>query len=794
MYCKLQWHIITYSRGLGNLDLDLDLGLACRAHGSFLFLLPKEALSHPQPERQRHFINHCYESYWEPQDSAIGSRPSYEELFPFDQLKHIMQGSFLGESAIQRILFLIEALETAVQSIYLSSQHTDTWSAPEEDISCALMSYYRLFWNILKDSDLLLKGLNLQKDSLYQEGYGYRFLRIMLNLGCCFERKDISKHIVGIVTPFAPRYLSAILETGQLLTEFDNQAPDERLKSNAEVLNTFIGRFLRWFLLAPDGTLCHAAARPTTSIPQEWADICVVIRPISDYSSFEGISELRLFEKVRYEMERLVKQREQKGQEKRWDSFRILIAGDIDAGQILKFGRMLEGWLETEFVSPVCSDTKITFSLFTNNCSFDELISVGWTDCLQSFHWLRMDAHPMAHLFGDPGSLKRQVDQADLLFFLDCQQLYDDFYVAPCANLSAFFQQTSDPNIEFVHQSASGHVLSPNNPFFLIQNLLLGILYGKGGPALLKKEVSTTWLNFIWESLKLQNKTAYFYYSDLDAAQDLYWREDCFVRSENYAGKRMVILRYDANEEPKLQSASSDQEKTIVFNLWQFIKHSNLRRVDTLMSYFGLCAPSESESAERICLLSRILIGIDYSDWPNVLHLTYSYPSDMISFQKPLFEDHLKHYLDDIIFPCFQRDTNNIYYSYFRSCIASFLYSDAKSIDDMLFIHIFERQFSLLRSISLKPEKDYQKLLALQPNGLKYSGKRFYQEVMNDYDEPSYYVPDQHRKLTLMEKSGKLLPAKVFCDIRKACEENQYSNSNLYRNCTKWLVDNNYHI
>lgn len=756
--------------------------------GSLFFSLTKESLESFSSlnTQQPLFIHSCFESYWEPTLFATGPRPSYEELFPFSQLKELVADSFLSSTTTQWIKKLIDELELAVKRLYSSSRYAQ--DSLVDDICNALMAYYNLFWHVLKDSDMLLKGLNLQKDSYLQEGRGSIFLRMLLNLGCYFRSVDDAGHIAGIVTPFAPRYLSAILETSNLLIELSREESEERRNAEIEILNTFVSRFLRWFLMAPDGRLCHAAARPMTSFPQEWGDICIIIRPITDYSSYEGISELRLFEKIRYEIKRRAGgQEESKNQ---WDSIRILIAGDIDANQFLRFGRMLEGWLIAEFTLPASQDSKIAFSVFTDNCSFDSLTKDEWETHVQIFRWLHMEYYPMAELFESPKSLERQVNKADLLFFLDSRQLYGDFYVSACSNLSAFFQQTAEPHIDSFHKSVSGHVLSPNNPFFQVQNLLLGTLYGKGETAMLKKRVSTTQLNYIKTLLNSQNKTAYFYYSDLDAAQDLYWREDCFVCSEDYGGKRMVILRYGGKEEPPLETALSGQDKIIVFDLWQFIKHCNLRRVNHLMEYFKLGNSGEADHSNRIYLLSKILIGVDYSDWPNSLHLTYSYPADKHCFEKAGFVECLRKYLDDIIVPCFQPEMIDIYHAYLRKCIASFLYSDAKSVDDLLFIHIFKRRFSLLRGVSVEGKEDYDRLTGLQPEGAKYSGKRFYQEVMIDYDKPYCYVADQHRKLALMKESGNLQPAAVFQNIRKACEKNQYSESNLYRNCIKWLGEN----
>lgn len=779
----------------------MDIRRMAEERGSLLFSVTKEALSTPSSNRAGKFINLCFTQYWKQHPASDDGPLAFEELFPFRRLEAIIANSFLPGDAARQTAKLLHMLEETVSSLYWDSMEPDSWQAPQEAITRALTAYYRLYWIVLRNFDTHIKGLNTQCGA--QEGQGYTFLRTLLNLGCSFEiDRTGSQRVVGTVTPFAPRFLSTIIEASQQLAHLHTggdaepgvEPTDEYLvNTEIEILNTFISRYLRWFLLAPDGILCHAAVRPVTSIPQEQSDLCAFIRPISDYSSFEGIGEPRLFEKVKYELERSMEKAGNAGPEGAWGSLRILIAGDIDAGQIVKFGWMLEGWLDAWHIRPLNDSVRIIFRLFTDNCSLFPQPPAQWSQLADSFRWVRMEAAPLSSLFTEPHTLREQVQRVDLLFFLDCRQLYHAPYVVPSANLNAFFQQTVDLDIPAAQRSASGGTLSPNNPFFQVQDLLLGALYGKGGPAVLKKDVNTTWLAYIKELLREQEKTAYFYYSDLSAAQDLYWAEECFIRLEEYAGKNMAILRFGPQKEPKLEAAPNDRARVIVFNLWQFIRHSNLRRVDGLMINLKLCQPSGADTAENIHMLSDILVGIDYSNWPSSLRLTYSYPEEKEPlFQKEEFQASLRKYLEHIVLPCFQREEQNMYYDYFRRCIASFLYSDAKSVDDMLFIHIFKRHFTLLRNVSLVREKRYDRLDSRRSHGIKYSGKRFYQEVISDYDEPSRYVADQHRKLARMEKEGGLSPADVFRNVRRACEENQYLNSNLYRNCSKWLEDNNH--
>lgn len=761
---------------------------------SRLLLLLKEMVAYRPAERPKKFLCRCFELYWEKQQQTSDGLFSFEDLFPTAELIHIAGNSFLSDIIISRVIELIDSFERKVNRLYTYSQHIEDAEALKALIADVLEAYYRLFWWLLKDADLIFKELNTQKDISHQAGMGYVFLQRVLALGCVFKKECAPEGATGVVTPFAPRYLSAILELSNLITGIeekkDADTVDQIADTHAEVLGTFVSRFVRWFMTAPDGTLCHAAIRNITSLPEEWTDICLTIRPIEKYSSFEGINGLRIFEKIKYELE----QRSQEPDDAvvRWESLNVLIAGDLDAEQAIRFGRMLEGWLNSDMAQPADEQAVIWFLLYTDNPSFQPEMPEDWSAAARSLRRVRFQSFGMQELFRDPRSLRKQVERADMLLFLDCRQLYNDFHADPCPNLNAFFQQTAHFSLSATHSSVSGHILSPNNPFFQMQDLLVGAAYNNCNPAILKKDVNTAKFDFIKRQLSAQRKTTYFYYSDLSAASDLYWREDCFMRAEEYAGKNMVILRYGAREEPPLPLAG-DGKKIIVFNLWQFIKHSNLHMVDSLMEGFHLCNGQSGSTVESLHLLLEILIGIDYSDWPKTIELTYTYPAQKELFSGAGFTTALTKYLETIIVPCFDRKSSSIYNSYFRKCIASFLFSDAKTVDDMLFIHIFKKHFDLLRSVNLAREENYKKLLELQAYQLKkikYSGKRFYREVISDYDEPFRYVPNQHRKLSLMEESGKLSPVEVFQKICSACEANQYANSDLFRNCTRWLAEN----
>lgn len=83
----------------------------------------------------------------------------------------------------------------------------------------------------------------------------------------------------------------------------------------------------------------------------------------------------------------------------------------------------------------------------------------------------------------------------------------------------------------------------------------------------------------------------------------------------------------------------------------------------------------------KIDLLAEILVGIDYREWPKRLELSYAYPQNILRYtqKREKFGGILREYLESIVLPCFNRKNDDMYYRYFRGCMASFLYRTQKA-------------------------------------------------------------------------------------------------------------------
>lgn len=730
-----------------------------------------------------HFMRECVEKYQE---------NDWRGLFPLQALLDMLMASFLDPEIQRGFELQIKRFHTALEE--LAAQFYSTvgeWNELENAIGEYLDAYFLLMRHTLQYWKDLKQCLDYTK-----------FLRVLLNLGCDYSNKASNEYRKGILTPLAPSYVAALWEIARQFSgceaiihikDAENAQAQNgwSAQTHQEILLTHVYRYMRWIMVSPDGELCHAALRSYTEEDVETDQMSLSIRSLKDYSSYEGIGELRLFEKIKYELEAEPERRINQAER---NTFYVLVAGDIHVSQFGRSARMLKGWIENSGDQVRWADSKklrVHFILLTQNQSAlrtsAEAVKAAGNDRV-SLEVVRYE-----QTFRNRMEFERLIKHSDLLFFLDCREFYDELQVVSIANLDVLLQQTENENYRSMQKrlDETNASMLPGNRFFEMQELLCGAAYTNGKPARFKKSVNMGILSFLDKSLKYDDnirepsyiRAAYVYYSDLEAARDLYWKEDCFVRTERYSGKKFAILRLGTKRIGELEYTKEESERTIVFNLWQFIKHIAISQTEKLLDYFHL------QSEEELYLLSEIFIGIDYRNWPEVLRISYHYADKLHEIVG--FEERLNHYLDEIVLRCFYKFDRNdhMYQQYFRQCIASFLYSDAKNVDDMLFLHVFSHHFERLKRVEWAEERN-RPLKKPQIYKLKYSDKRFYQEVIMDYDEPSQYFANQYRKIELMRQNGARFPQKVFSNILEVCKNNHYEDSYLYRNCIDMLQNN----
>ena len=160
-------------------------------------------------------------------------------------------------------------------------------------------------------------------------------------------------------------------------------------------------------------------------------------------------------------------------------------------------------------------------------------------------------------------------------------------------------------------------------------------------------------------------------------------------------------------------------------------------------------------------------------------------PNCLKNIDEKLYERRLKSWIKTGIMPYFRDQSGDVFYNYFVKAFSTFLYSDAKCVDDMLFLHLFVDKHELFKSVVFAGKdneiRDYQSM------SCKYSQKQFYATAMEDYDTSSEMFMNKYRKLDLMERSDINLRKTIFQKIVDSCQRNQYEDSYLKINCQKMI-------
>lgn len=525
-------------------------------------------------------------------------------------------------------------------------------------------------------------------------------------------------------------------------------------------------RLFRWIVVNGVDEKLYQAAVPA-AIPLDDGNklskknrrlLDIPIRMLCDYSSYEGIGELRLFDKIIYELER------RKKSEKR--DYHVLIVGDIIENPIRVLCKAIEEWIilkakeDSNMTNNAWKDTCICLSILTRN-AWNGNKSIGDTQSLRhvSYKWVKYNGQLI-----DGSKLDHLIEENDWMFLLDACDLYNEMY---------FEKQDLSIVRERMETEQDIHIAK--------QQQMLYSLALTGCCGIMKKEINQTLFKYLGRSLKKYKageKSVYIYISDQDAMSQLDYCDEYFIRVERYNEKEFIIIRMPGMDEGSLPEERD--RKIIVLNLWQVIKHCTVRNIDCFLRYFKI-----ENIPSAIGIFRDTLVGVEYSQWPERLQFYYYIPKYSGNIIPKDYEKNLRAWIETGIMPYFKSQPGNMFYNYFVKVFSSFLYSDAKSVDDMLFLHLFIDQHHLLKETVLVGSdnsiRDYQS------QKCKYSQKQFYSMVMEDYDTSSQMFMYKYRKLDLMEKADSGLRQQIFRKVLAACNRNRYGDSYLATNCSKMM-------
>lgn len=628
--------------------------------------------------------------------------------------------------------------------------------------------------DIKKCTDLFYKSIKffMSHESFLEMEKKERVLCELLNIGSYY---DGEKYKTTIYAPRSLLVLPSIYKNLSLYLKRTEQ--DEMLtKCNHSIFLAKLHQANRWYTLAVEKRkLClYHVALPAYQTEQN-TDMFLEMRNIKTYDSYEGVGELRLADKILYELEYRDKNQLDIG------NIRISIFGEVNYNPLLELIDYLNKVINIKYPY-MKAKYKLSFDIYTRK--IDELeenkrIS-EYKNCVLKFY--KKDEKQ----FSIRKKIDKLIDDSDIIFLLDNSGIYNAVTYEAFDDGGEYYKNLQMlPDQISIDEDREDFKIDKN--FDELYNI--AVTYGNFGKfGKIYKEAYDTLLG-AFEQRCSDEKVIYAYISDLDAFSQVYFNQEQYVRLEQYRDKEMGIIRFSKRKENLLKNSSS--QKMIVFNLWQFVKHIAIHERMNFEEYF--IYPSYRSKI----LLDQILIGIDYSLW--IEEVVFSYTLDSkIDINKAIYCERLEQFINNVIIPKFDSMSEISYESYYRKIFIAFLYGDAKNVEDLLFLHIYQWHKIILGKSKLRERytDEKQDLIDNKNVEFKFSTKRFYQIAMkrfdstfnNEYDRLNAYGTLRRESNMLFYDYKKDDIKMILSNIKKACEAITYDRTILYRQCQEYLL------
>lgn len=505
----------------------------------------------------------------------------------------------------------------------------------------------------------------------------------------------------------------------------------------------------RWYISGQDQRLFHATIPPYGDNPNS-LNLQVVARNLEQYNSYEGIKELRLGEKILYEY-RLM-------HDKVDSEFAVAIMGDLNAEPLWELYDYVNSKIEHNEKKLV-----LKFHAYTKR-KLD----------LKEYPHIDYQGDPAGVLFSRE-NLSRVISDNHLVFILDCIELYKPLMPRK-KDLSFIRQKYAYCNYDEYNYDARKADICDRNMLEELYEVMTGeqSFHQFGWIA---KQANASLLEFCKERQheKKDKSAVYIYVSDMDAFQNIYNDEQYYIRTERYHQKEIGIIRYSSERVKKLE-VGNKKNRILVFNIWQFIKNVSIEEKDLFFQ-------KEPDLESTYKDLDQIHIGIDYCDWPNRLVIHYYCEKDAY---KPVAVK----FINNVLLPILNNRSKDMFNSYIRKAMYSSFFSAAKSVMDMLFIHLLKDKEELLGISVSAQENDAEWVRKNRNKDFKFSSKRFYDLILKNYDISSNLYIEQARTSHIIQKNEADKANQIYENVIKACENLSYENGYLAKNCRREIKGN----
>lgn len=622
-----------------------------------------------------------------------------------------------------------------------------------EQIERYLSKYYALLFKLMFEDDVI-NNVEQVKDLL-----------------CVLLRLDEDGSKISLFSPLA---LNAIRKMYIGVNEYwkeEEQSIGGNLCISLMKRNVVVKKAqhtFRWLMGGEGSELLHAAVSPY--VPQSEASepshkLYIPFKNVRDCNSYEGIGELRLADKIRYEY--LIDDNGPK-------CLNVAILGDINPQPM----EDLEKNLKYDLQRKGKSDYKIVYNVYTKNPFQTQSANIKLCGELEG-------------VLSNGTNVEKLIQENDVIFLLDCIELYTPIKVQE--------QKEVEISKQKFGMGKPFDSLYVDKVDWCNSNLLeelyehMTVFSKTGYFGSFRKKANDSLLMFCEGKVKEKKGsrcTLYAYVSDIAAFNSLYCNDKYYVRTERYHQKEIGIIRFCSVPEKAMLPLSNENKRIIYFNAWQIVKHICLdeaqKVIDTL----------DKESIVKDYDLRYMWIGMDYTGWPKslVLHCSMEKINQDNSYMA-VCEQFLKKFTDRVAVPLLNcRDIEgNAIHQYLWRALYSMLYSDAQCVQDMLLLHLLVRKSKDVGSALFDAAVSQKSLDFKRHAEYKYSIKRFYEMIIKQYDTSADRTLGQSLTSYAIERMeaenmglGVTSEKEMFQNVIGACEQLDYKN-HLYDNCKEHI-------
>lgn len=703
-------------------------------------------------EEEKHFI------YKECEGTYVVCSSINQDGERLSQVGAALESAFMDEDVKTAIVEQIGRLKDIYMNSQLSIKYpTQRHLWKRKDIFECLNIYYDL-----------LKSLMCESILLEQKEIRDNVLAPLLQLGTIKDEKE------GLRVTFqAPVVLSIMNVVYDRLNDFvqlplhvgTSKTLSAKIQSvekdmYREIFLSKINQIFRYyFVLKVDGDLYQTRV-PVYDSKRDESRLEIPLVKVADTECFQGIRELRLGEKILFELENATRGNQVFVK----DEYRIVLVGDVEKVPLEELIKYISDALKRKEIYKNVKSIRLNFIVHTHNKAENG-------ECCGHIYEFRK----YTDFSANSQQMKELLDEGEFVFFMDNCQLYD-LEVEEIRDLISFKQYISIDTYEEYFNKEKNDGLNLRCKFMELYNALVMYLW-KGKFGTLKKTAKASLMQYIKAYVNQSSEKAiYIYVSDIDAFKELSCIKEEFVRIEKYNQKEIGIIRFSTTEKTNLpitaQCKIDYNRSTLVFNLWQFVKHILINQWKDMQKLYVGC--------ERY-FLDDIYIGMDYTNWKQEINISY-WSEGANDSQKEYIRQTIEMFIEQLE----NQKRPNMYQRYLKNAFVSFLYGAAKSVEDLVFLHIFKDYANLLGKYRIVGEdSEVKKHYNLN---CKYSHKKNYWETAEIFDRDNVNIIDQYRVTNLDNNKEPGGEKSLLNKLSQACENIGYEESQLYKRCEKYSL------